>query len=126
MHERELQSKIDEVFTSIDFLEIEEHSVFKTNGNISIDCLTHNSRAILFDLLEIDNVACITESDVFAYENGDLETRLRLEIPTYFSAVSKKRQIDKGNRPFIVPDYAYSSEMGLDVTMINKSLGVII
>ena len=126
LHERELQGKIDEVFTSIDFLEIEEHSVFKTNGNISIDCLTHNSRAILFDLLEIDNVACITESDVFAYETGDLETRLRLEIPTYFSAVSKKRQIDKGNRPFIVPDYAYSSEMGLDVTMINKSLGVII
>lgn len=126
LRERELQSKIDEVFTSIDFLEIEEHSIFKADGRITIDCLTHNSKAILFKLLDIDSVVCVTESDVYEYEKGDLETRLQLEIPSYFSAVAQRRQLEKGNRPFIVPDEAYSSEMGLDIDMINNNVGVII
>ncbi|MDY6122416.1 MAG: CRISPR-associated helicase Cas3' [Porphyromonas sp.] len=126
LRERDLQTKIDAVFTSIDFLEIEEHSVFKSDGKFSLGCLTHNSKAILFELLNIDSVACITESDVYEYEKGDLETRLQLEIPTYFSAVAQRAQLTKGSHPFIIPDCAYSEEMGLDVNAINSNIGVII
>ncbi len=126
LHERDLQNKIDGVFTQIDFMSIEEHSVFKNNGDISIDYLSHNGKAILFDLLEIDSVSCITESDLYEYENGDFERRLNLEIPTYYYAVSKMRQSEKGNRPFIIPDNAYTTEMGLLAEKINLSTGVII
>lgn len=126
LRERYLQEKIDTVFTSIDFLNIEEHSVFKTDGSISIDYLTHNGKAILFDLLEIDSVSCILESDLYEYENGDFESRLLLEIPTYYYAVAKMRQSSKGNKPFIIPDAAYCTELGLSVNKINLNIGVII
>ena len=124
LQERELQEKIDSVFTTLDFLNIEEHSIFKSNGSISIDYLTHKSKAILLDLLDIDSVSCILESDLYAYEIGSFESRILLEIPTYYYAVAKMRQSDKGNRPFIIPDTAYCSELGLDTTKINQNMGV--
>ena len=95
LKERDLQNKIDNVFTQVDFMSIEEHSVFKSDGKISIDYLSHNGKAILFDLLEIDSVSCITESDVHEYENGDFEQRLNLEIPTYYYSVSKCDNLTK-------------------------------
>lgn len=124
LHERDLQNKIDLVFTAIDFLNIEQHAVFKPDGSISIDYLSHNGKTILFDLLEIDSVSCITESDLFNYENGDYERRLLLEIPTYYYAVAKMPQSQKGNRPFIIPDAAYCEDYGLFTDKINSSIGV--
>ena len=126
IRERDIQKKIDDVFTSIDFLNIEEHSVFKTDGRVTIDYLTHKSKAILFDLLQIDSVSCILESDVYEYENGDFESRLLLEIPTYYYAVSKMRQSSRGNNPFIIPDASYCPRLGLNVSKINQNTGVII
>lgn len=125
LREKDLQGKIDSVFTSIDLRNIEEHSVFKSNGRININFLSHNSKAILFELLNIDSVSCIRESDVFDYENANYENRLQLEIPTYYWSVSKMRQSEKGNRPFIIPDEAYDAEkMGLDISKININTGV--
>lgn len=126
IRERSIQKKIDEVFKSIDFLNIEEHAVFKTDGRITIDYLTHNSKAILFDLLQIESVSCILESDEYEYNNGDFESRLLLEIPTYYYAVMKMRQSPKGNKPFIIPDAAYCPKLGLSVNKINQNIGVII
>ncbi len=126
LHERDLQQKIDSVFTSIDFLNIEQHAVFKSDGSISIDYLLHKGKAVLYDLLEIDSVSCIKESDVYDYENGDYESRLLAEIPTYYYAVAKMRQSKKGNRPFIIPDAAYNKDYGLLAEKINSSLGVLL
>lgn len=120
LHERDLQNKIDQVFTEIEFLKIEEHSVFKANGQFSMGKLMHRSKAILFELLEIDSVSCILESDVEEYENGNFETRLPLEIPVAFWVVSKMNQSQKGNKPFIIPDAAYDFEMGLDQSKIKE------
>jgi len=120
LKERVLQLKIDQVFTSIDFLSIEEHSVFKTDGSMTLDKLTHNGKSILFELLDIDSVACILESDVEDYENGDFEDRLLLEIPVYYYNVDKMQQSQKGNKPFIIPDRAYNPEKGLDVSKIKE------
>lgn len=120
LKECDLQSKIDQVFTEINFLEIEEHSVFKSDGRFTINKLTHRTKAILFELLEIDSVSCIIEKDVEKYENGDFETRLKLEIPVTYWSVAKMEQSKKGNKPFIIPDKAYDSELGLEPSKIKQ------
>jgi len=118
--ERDLQSKIDQVFSSIDFLNIEEHSVFKSDGTISINQLTHRSKSILFELLEIDSVSCICEVDQAEYENSGFERRLELEIPIRYFTVCKMNQTQKGNKPFIIPDKAYSEQIGLIASLIKE------
>jgi len=118
--ERELQIKIDQVFPSIDFLNIEEHSVFKSDGSMSINQLTHRSKSILFELLEIDSVSCICEGDQNEYENSGFERRLELEIPIRYFTVCKMNQSQKGNKPFIIPDKAYSDDMGLITSLIKE------
>ena len=120
LFEKDLQEKIDEVFTEIDFLNIEEHAVFKSDGKITIDNLTHRSKSILFELLDIDSVSCICETDESEYEIADYEKRLEMEIPVRYYAVNKMRQSKKGNKPFIIPDSAYSPEIGLEVEKIRE------
>jgi CRISPR-associated endonuclease/helicase Cas3 len=120
LKESDLQRKIDEVFTEINFLSIEEHSVFKSDGRFTINKLIHYSKAVLFELLGIDNVSCILESDLGVYVEGDLETRLSLEIPVRYWTVAKMLQSEKGNKPFIVPDAAYNLDKGLDTSKIKE------
>lgn len=120
LKERNLQAKIDQVFTEINFLKIEEHAIFKEDGRITIDSLTHNSKSILFELLDIDSVSCIREADQEEYENSYFERRLELEIPVRYFSVCKMNQIEKGNRPFVIPDKAYSEEMGLFAREIKE------
>ncbi|MBR9777493.1 MAG: CRISPR-associated helicase Cas3', partial [Cytophagales bacterium] len=119
--EKELQCKIDEVFPSINFLNIEEHAVFKEDGSIRIDKLTHRAKSFLFELLEIDSVTCITEGDEEDYNQALFEDRLNMEIPIRYFSVKNMRQSQKGSRPFIIPDKAYSKNMGLEVRLINES-----
>ena len=121
LKERDLQGKIDYVFPEIDFMDIEEHAVFKSDGRITIDKLTHRSKSILFELLEIDSVSCICEGDLEIYENTDFERRLELEIPVRYFAVRGMNQVQKGNKPFIIPDKAYDFEIGLDVKKIREN-----
>lgn len=121
LEEKELQGKIDEVFPSIDFLNIEEHAVFKEDGSVRIDKLTHRSKSFLFEMLEIDSVSCITEGDEELYNQALFEERLNMEIPIRYYSVMKMRQCPKGSRPFIIPDKAYSQDMGLEVRLINES-----
>jgi CRISPR-associated endonuclease/helicase Cas3 len=119
--EKMLQQNIDKVFTGIDFLNIESHSVFKSSGKLSIHKLTHRRKSILFDLLEIDSVSCICESDFDKYENAGFEERLKLEIPIRYYTVKNLIQSTKGNQPFIIPDRAYSIDVGLISKLINDS-----
>ncbi len=118
--ERDLQTKIDHVFSTIDFLNIEEHSVFKTNGSMSINKLTHRNKSILFELLEIDSVSCICEGDKDEYESSGFDRQLELEIPVRYFVVNKLNQSDKGNKPFIIPDKAYTNELGLNTSLIKE------
>lgn len=118
--ERDLQEKIDAVFTKINFMNIEEHAVFKSDGSISIDQLTNRSKSILFELLDIDSVSCICELDQTEYEASGFEQRLELEIPVRYFSVFKMNQSQKGNKPFIIPDMAYDAEKGLDVKKIKE------
>jgi CRISPR-associated endonuclease/helicase Cas3 len=121
LRERELQEKIDFVFPDINFLDIEEHSIFKSDGRVTIDKLTHKSKSILFELLDIDSVSCICEGDLSEYEESYFERRLELEIPVGYFNVRSMNQSQKGNKPFIIPDKAYNMDLGLDVNKITEN-----
>nr|NQU93142.1 CRISPR-associated helicase Cas3' [Bacteroidota bacterium] len=112
LKEVDLQGKIDNVFTEIDFLKIEQHSVFKETGKWSIAPLTHNSKALLLDLLEIDSVICICEADEEYYREANYEERSKMTINTRYWVVKDLRQLDYGSRPFIIPDKSYDKEIG--------------
>ena len=112
LKEAELQQKIDSVFTDIDFLEIENHSVFKESGKWSIAPLMHNSKALLLDLLEIDSVNCISEADEENYQQANYEDRIKMTLSTRYWVVKDLRQINYGARPFIIPDKSYNGETG--------------
>ncbi|MFT5581152.1 MAG: CRISPR-associated endonuclease/helicase Cas3 [Spirosomataceae bacterium] len=71
-------------------------------------------------MLDIDSVSCIVESDVSAYENPTFTQRLDLEILTRYYTVAKMNQLQKGNKPFVIPDKAYSERMGLEVGLIKE------
>lgn len=120
LQENELQKKIDQVYTEIDFLKIDEHSIYHPEKGFSLRKLTHRGKAILFDLLQIDSVSCITESDVEEYEVGNFESRLNYEMSVNYWHVAKMQQSEKGNKPFIIPDKAYDFETGLDVSEIKQ------
>lgn len=116
LQENELQEKIDRVFTDIDFMKIESHSVFKSDKRWTIDKLTHNSKAILLDLLGIDSVNCICEEDEDKYRESTSNERMMQTITARYYVVKDLRQLSKvGTEPFILPDAAYSKEFGLDV-----------
>lgn len=119
LRESDLQEKIDSVFTELNMLSIEEHSIFKSDGSITIDKLTHSKESILMKLLEIDSVVCITESDISKYLEGSLNEQMMLEIPASYYSVKDLEQLDKGNKPFIIPDLAYDSEFGLELQKIK-------
>ncbi|MEC7754912.1 MAG: CRISPR-associated helicase Cas3' [Bacteroidota bacterium] len=124
LKERHLQQKIDQVFPEIDFLNIEELSIFKSDGQVNIKKLTHSRDPILMKLLKIDSVTCILDSEVPKYlhpENVQMarvyEHRLEMEIPVFYNYVRHIKPLEKGSRPFPIPDNAYDSEYGL---MVNK------
>lgn len=121
LKEREIQGKMNSVFTTLDLLDIEKHVVFKKGDNFKQKVLTHNSKSLLMDLLDIDSVVCILESDREDYEScNDFEIRLLLEIPVYYYMVKDYEQLIKGNRPFIVPNSVYSTETGFNIEQLKK------
>lgn len=121
LKERSIQEKMDYVFQELDLTDIEQHSVFKQGGVLKQNILTHNSKAILMELLNIESVVCITEEDREKYEEcNDFETRLLLEIPVYHYAVKHLEQLMIGNKPFVIPTIAYSKERGLSVGKLKQ------
>lgn len=122
LHEKDIQDKIDSVFPEIEFLDIEEHTIFKKSGSVTINKLTHRSKSILFEMLGIDSVSCICESDLKRYEAGNFEERLQLEIPVRYFWVKSKQQLKNGNKPFLIPNGAYSEKIGLDVSKIETAM----
>lgn len=116
IHERDMQRRIDAVFQDVFMPQIEEESVFKESGIWNIPYLTHRPKSCLLEKLEIDSVVCIINKDLGKYKTADIETRMKMEIPVYYRSVYKYPSIQEGNSPFIIPDSAYSEELGLDLT----------
>lgn len=115
LNEKDLQEKIDAVFPEVDVMDIETHSIFKKDGSMVIDFLTHRPKSYLLELLEIDSVSCITDDDVENYENATFEERMMMEIPARYWSVKKFAQSEYGNKPYIVPEHSYNSDYGFDI-----------
>ncbi len=115
LYERDLQEKIDTVFPEVDVMDIEQHSIFKSNGDVIINKLTHRPKSYLLELLEIDSVSCITEDDIENYTQAKFEERMMMEIPARYWSVKDFAQTPYGNKPFIVPNHSYNTESGFDI-----------
>lgn len=120
LHERDLQEKIDIVFTKIDFMKIEEHAVFKENEKWSIPPLTNGS-AWLMEILDIDSVVCIVESDVHDYMTLPFNKRMELEIPARYFSVKHLPRLEVGSCPFLLPDNTYDNELGFSLEALKEN-----
>jgi CRISPR-associated endonuclease/helicase Cas3 len=121
LHERDIQRKIDNVFPKIEMPEIEEHAIFKKTGEWTINRLTHRPKSFLLERLEIDSVTCIVEADEQPYLTANFEVRMQMEIPVRYWSVHKFNQSREGNKPFIVPDSAYSEKAGLNLDTLKTA-----
>ncbi len=121
LRERELQQKIDKVFPEVNVMDIETHSVFKKDGSIVLDFLTHRPKSYLLELLEIDSVSCITNSDIEKYTQSGFEERMMMEIPARYWQMKNFSKCEYGNRPYIVPDHSYHEETGFDVDKAKQA-----
>jgi CRISPR-associated endonuclease/helicase Cas3 len=121
LHERDIQQKIDDVFPLIEMPEIEEHAIFKKTGEWTINRLTHRPKSFLLERLEIDSVTCIVEADEQRYLTAAFEERMHMEIPFRYWSVHRFNQSREGNKPFIVPDSAYSEEAGLNLETLKTA-----
>ncbi|MDR2410028.1 MAG: CRISPR-associated helicase Cas3' [Bacteroidales bacterium] len=115
-----LQSLIDEVYPTISKTDINLDAVF-VNDQWRLIELRHLPKSALLEKLDIDSVACITESDRDIYPYVNREQQILMEIPVNYNSVRWKNleQLSVGTHPFIVPDKAYSDEKGLDFTRTN-------
>lgn len=115
LHESDYQIKIDRVFPEISSLSIETHTAFKGDGKWNIGALTHRNNSILLDLLEIDSVNCIIESDCEKYRDANYKEQTMIEIPVRYYSVKDFYQLNYGSDPFVIPDQGYSDELGLEI-----------
>lgn len=118
LHESGYQEKIDAVYPDVSLAGIETHTAFKGNGVWNVAMLTHRHRSVLMDLLEVDSVNCIVDSDCEVYKKAGPEEQMMLEIPARYYSVKPYFQLNWGSDPFVIPDSGYSPELGLD---LNKA-----
>jgi len=115
MNETEIQTMLDTVYPDTRFMNIDYTGVAFANGRWQLKELCHRPKSALLDTLDIDSAVCIIQSDKMMYEDNKNSSRMELEIPVSFRSIGH-RQLEPSKislRPFIVPDRAYSDELGL-------------
>ena len=122
LKEVDLQFYIDEVYPTIERLNIDLNVIF-LNGKWRLRELWHHPKSVLLDSFDIDSVACITQTDYESgrYRDANTEGRLLMEIPVRYRSIKWKNleQAKFGSQPFIIPDMAYTFDKGLDLTMLD-------
>ena len=108
--ERALQRCLDAVYPDLTLADIDTHLIWD-NGELIEGALTHRSRSVLVEALEIETAACILEADYEEYirDTTPWERRIELEIPISWRTIqfNKNRshylRVDFGAAPFVVP-----------------------
>ena len=118
LHERKLQSYLDEVYPQVIPLDVTTATIF-INGVWDIEKLL-NRRGSLVDLLSIDSVPCILDTDQEAYRRGNRKERMFLELSVRYFYVADCPQLEWGSHPRLVPYKAYDLETGLDLKAISE------
>ena len=112
-----LQGIIDAVYDEMDFIDMEQHSVFKKDGNFSMPVLTCNS-SFIQEVLEIESANCIVEEDLTDYIEGDFKSAMGLEIPIHYRSVQKRIEIEYKKKPKMVEDHEYNFDFGLTLKRV--------
>jgi len=113
LQEKKLQAMIDIVYSEIEFVDIEPYVVF-ADGKWRIKQLWHHPKSALLEILDIDSVSCIEETDQALYESAGYVEQAGLEIPVSYRSIAfnKLEQSKTGSKPFIIPSKAYDPELG--------------
>ena len=121
LEETDVQQMIDKVYPEVSFQNIDYTGVAFLDGRWRLKALCHNPKSALLETLDINSAVCITENDKERYVNADALERAEMEIPVSYRSIAYRNleQIDKGMRPFIIPDKAYDDEYGLLVDKCN-------
>lgn len=114
--ESEIRELLDTVYPRIQyrFVNIDLSTIYG-NGEWNISKLRHYAKSALLDMLEIDSVVAILESDREKYESGSYLERSKLEIPLSFQSIGESglKSLDvNGWQVYIVPNKAYDDEFG--------------
>lgn len=116
LHEADVQKMLDTVYPEITTGNLDYSGAIFKEGQWSITQLCHKAKSALLETLDIDTAVCITEEDDKKRYKFATETeRLAMEIPVNYRFIAYKGldQRDYGMRPYIIPDKAYSEELGL-------------
>lgn len=115
MEECRVQEMIDKVYPDIDFHNIDYTGVAFSGGTWLLKALCHYPKSALLEALDINSAVCITEEDKERYLSANGLERIEMEIPVSYHSMAHRKleQLDKGTRPFIVPNKGYDNEKGL-------------
>lgn len=115
MEETDVQAMLDKVYPDAKFMNIDYAGAIFFNGKWMLKELCHRPKSALLDTLDINSAVCITESDKDFYKNNKNIARIELEIPASYRSIGYRKlaTCEEGSRPFIIPDKAYSEDLGL-------------
>lgn len=115
MEECHIQEMIDKVYPNIDFHNIDYTGVAFSNGSWLIKELCHYPKSALLETLDINSAVCISEEDKERYLSANGLERIEMEIPVSYHSMAHRNldQLDKGTRPFVIPNKGYDKEKGL-------------
>lgn len=115
MEECRVQEMIDKVYPDIDFHNIDYTGVAFSGGTWLLKALCHYPKSALLEALDINSAVCITEEDKERYLSANGLERIEMEIPVSYHSMAHRKleQLDKGTRPFVVPNKGYDNEKGL-------------
>jgi CRISPR-associated endonuclease/helicase Cas3 len=112
-----LQALVDEVYPEVRPPAVTVHLMYQRGEPMMLQ-LEHRPRSALLDLLEIDALCVIVESNRAGYVVASAEERIQVEIPVPASFVWQLGGLERlavGHRPVVVPDTWYDTSVGLRV-----------
>lgn len=123
LEETKVQDMMDYVYPDIEFLNINYSGVKFVNGEWTLSELCHNDKAALLELLNINSVVCITQEDENTYKSGSYREASLCEIPCSYKSLAYRglERIKERANPFLIPDKAYSQELGLIMEELSNS-----
>lgn len=114
LEETDVQTIIDKVYYSDNTQNIEYTGIIFSNGHWMLKELCHKAKSALLETLDIDSAVCVTENDKNDYMNNSIIDCSAMEIPVSYRSIAFRNlsQLKNNLRPFIIPDKAYSQELG--------------
>ena len=115
--ETDVQQMLDAVYPEINLTNIDYSGAIYVDGKWQLKKLCHYSKSALLDVLDIESAICITQADRDDYKINTAIEKARVEIPVSYKSITFRRleKSESGHRPYIIPDKAYSDELGLQM-----------